>query len=136
MELAEIRAELAAVGVNIAGMTYDSRSVLEKFSRKHALGYPMLGDDEAQHVTAYGILNEQYPAGHRAFGIPHPGIVLLTRDGIVASKLARPGYKERPGNDEVLARVTGWLAAPAALTQPNASIRAGAPAAPAAAVRP
>ena len=68
MELASWREQFDGLGVNVVGMTYDSVVDLKAFHDKVSLGYPLLHDEAATHVTALGILNEQYPEGHQAFG--------------------------------------------------------------------
>ena len=102
MELASWQEQFYGLGVNVAGMTYDSVVDLKAFHDKVSLGYPLLHDEAATHVTALGILNEQYPEGHRAFGIPHPGALLLDANSVVRGKFAIAGYKERPSFEVML----------------------------------
>ncbi len=109
MELEDWRAEFEDIGVNVAGMTYDSVEVLAAFHAGNALGYPLLRDVDAQHVLAYGVLNEEYQPPHRAYGIPHPGILLIRRDGTVLGKYAIPGYRRRPPLDLLLEDVAARL---------------------------
>lgn len=94
-----------ALGVNVAGMTYDAVDKLKAFHERSALGYPLLRDEKARHVIALGILNEEYEEGHSAYGIPHPGILLLSPEGKVLARFAVPGYRQRPPLEEVLAVV-------------------------------
>ena len=54
-------------------MTSDPLEVLLDFHDEHQLGYPLLRDQDARHVKAYGVLNPEYEPGHRAYGIPLPG---------------------------------------------------------------
>ena len=55
------------------------------------LAYPLLRDVDSQHVDAWGIRNEEYGPGTFAYGIPHPGVVLVSPNG------------------EILAKWGGWL---------------------------
>jgi len=87
-------------------MTYDGIDVLTDFHAQERLGYPLLGDENAEHVIAFGVLNENYEPGHRAYGIPHPGIVHITPDGTVAAKFAVPDYRRRPPLEAVLKAVS------------------------------
>ena len=102
MELASWQEQFEDLGIHVAGMTYDSVVDLKTFHDKVALGYPLLQDEAAAHATALGILNEEYPEGHRAFGIPHPGVLLLDANGVVRGKFAIAGYKERPSFELML----------------------------------
>ena len=86
-------------------MTYDSQEVLDTFHFEQQLSYPLLQDQEARHVNAYGVRNEEYPPGHSAYGIPHPGIIFIAPEGIVRAKYAVPGYRDRPPFEELYADV-------------------------------
>jgi peroxiredoxin len=86
-------------------MTYDSREILKSFHDAQGLDYPLLQDVDAQHVIAYGVLNEDYQPGDRGYGIPHPGILFIQPDGTVALKFAVPGYRGRPPLAEVFAAI-------------------------------
>ena len=91
-------------------MTYDTIDKLAAFHGRMQLGYPLLHDEAARHVTALGILNEQYQPGDSAYGIPHPGILLLSPEGKVLARFAVPGYRQRPPFDELLAIVAARVA--------------------------
>ena len=106
MQLEEHRDAFEALGVKVAGMTYDSLEVLSSFHGEQALGYPMLRDIEATHVNAYGIRNEEYESGHRAYGVPHPGVLYVGADGTVLAKYAIPGYRQRPPFDALIEDIT------------------------------
>lgn len=101
MQLAQWTDRFAAVGVTVAGMTYDDRAVLKAFHAEQSLNYPLLQDEDARHVEAYGVRNKDYSPGDQGFGIPHPGILYITHDGVVALKFAIPGFRERPPLEDV-----------------------------------
>lgn len=77
-------------------MTYDEVDVLSSFSKKEMLSYALLQDQNAGLVNALGIRNEDFEAGHRAYGIPHPGVIWVDKDGKVAAKFALQGFRARP----------------------------------------
>ena len=101
VQLAEWQDRFAGIGVSLAGMTYDSVEILKTSHDAQGLGYPLLQDVDAEHVIAYGVLNEEYQPGDRGYGIPHPGILFIQPDGTVALKFAVPGYRGRPPLAEV-----------------------------------
>jgi peroxiredoxin len=109
VQLETHREKFAELGVNVAGMTFDSVGLLQAFHASENLGYPLLHDEKAEHVNAYGILNEDYPKGHRMYGIPHPGILLLSPHGVVIAKYALAGYRKRPPFDELYKNVEEML---------------------------
>ena len=85
--------------MNVAGVTYDNQQVLAQFHAEENLNYPMLQDIDAVHVNALGIRNEDYEPGHRAYGIPHPGVLFVDAQGIIRAKVAVPGFRRRPPFD-------------------------------------
>ena len=105
MQLAEWQDQFAKLEVNIAAMSYDPAKVLAAFAASQKVRYPLLSDASHTHVNAFGIRNEEYPEGDAAYGIPHPGIVFIDSDGIVALKFALPDYRKRPELTEVYAGV-------------------------------
>lgn len=114
MQLAEWTPRYLAAGVNVAAMSYDALEVLENFHAAQALPYPLLRDEDAVHVRAYGVLNEDYEPGHRGYGIPHPGVLLIGADGLVLQKFAVPGYRERPPFEAIMAALERLPEPPAA----------------------
>lgn len=93
-------------------MSYDSRDVQAAFHSAHDLGYPLLQDNDARHVSAYGILNPEYPPGHRAYGIPLPGVLFVSPGGRVLAKFAEPDYRERPAFDDIYRALVERLGGP------------------------
>ena len=86
-------------------MTYDELEILTTFHAEQALQYPLLRDENAQYVNALGIRNMDYTEGHRAYGIPHPGILFIGSDGAIRAKYAVPGYRRRPPFDALYADI-------------------------------
>ena len=94
--------QFEAVGVNVATMTYDPIATLAEAADEHEATFPLLFDENVTHVNAMGILNTQYEPGHRAYGIPYPGIFLLDSNGVVRFKFAEEDYRVRPDFSLVL----------------------------------
>lgn len=112
MQLAERQQDFEALGVNVAGMTYDDVSVLAAFHAEQKLGYPLLQDKDTKHIGAYGVLNTDYEPGDSGYGIPYPGILYVDGDGKVLLKFAVPGYRQRPPLDAVLDAIAALEQAP------------------------
>ena len=109
VQLEEWRAQFEAVGLKVAGMTYDGLEILADFHADQALGYPLLSDEGGEYAIALNVLNENYKPGDFAYGVAHPGILHITSDGVVAAKLAVPGYRRRPSMEAVLEVVSADL---------------------------
>lgn len=105
MQLESHRDQFEQAGVNVAGMTYDSLQVLSDFHAEEELNYPLLKDENARYVSALGILNEDYEAGHPVYGIPHPGVIYIGAQGTIKAKYAIPGYRQRPPLDALLLHI-------------------------------
>ena len=102
MKLNEVNSQFEALGVGVAGMTYDDPELIQQFHSQWGLKYPLLRDVDRQHVEAWGILNEEYGEGSPGYGIPHPGIALLSHEGVILAKFAEPDYRSRPDWEFVL----------------------------------
>lgn len=109
MKLNDIKDKFEALGVNVVGMTYDKPEIREKFHKKWKLEFPLLHDVDRQHVDAWGIRNDEYGEGSFAYGIPHPGVVLISPDGKILAKFAERGYRSRADWSNVLDEVTSTL---------------------------
>ncbi len=94
--LVAIAPEFQAMGINVASMTYDPVATLAEAADEHGVTFPLLFDENVKHVNAMGLLNTQYEPGHRAYGIPYPGIFLLDAQGVIRAKFAEEDYKLRP----------------------------------------
>lgn len=86
-------------------MTYDDRAILAAFHTEQSLGYPLLQDEGLKHVNAYGIRNEAYSEGDSGYGIPHPGVLFVNRQGIVLAKFAESGYRKRPLMEDIYSAI-------------------------------
>lgn len=85
-----------ALGFGLATMTYDPVATLLLVTDDEAVTFPLLHDAAARHVMAFGILNEDYAPGHRAYGVPHPGIMVIDPAGKILLKFAEADFRERP----------------------------------------
>jgi peroxiredoxin len=106
-QLVEVTPEFAAMGISVATMTYDSLDILKAAEEDYSVSFPMLRDEDVKHVSALGILNQQYQPGQRAYGIPEPGIFLVSADGIIRFKFAEQDYRMRPDFGLVLEAASG-----------------------------
>ena len=102
MQLSDLQPEFSRIGINLVTITYDSHADAMKFHQQHTLDYPILQDENLKYVNLFGILNEQVKPGSRWYGIPHPGIFLVDKNGNIHSKFAEENYRIRPDLDQVL----------------------------------
>ncbi len=109
MKLNDIRDEFEAIGVGVVGMTYDKPEIIQQFHEEWEIEYPLLRDVDRQHVEAWGIRNEAYGEGTFAYGIPHPGVILLSPEGKILAKWAEAGYRSRADWSTVLDEVSNLV---------------------------
>ena len=106
MKLNDIKDQFAAIGIGIGGMTHDKPEIIKAFDNKWDIDFPVLKDVELQHVDAWGIRNQEYGPGTFGYGIPYPGVVLISPEGEILAKWAEKGYRSRADWSEVLADAT------------------------------
>lgn len=109
MKLNDLKEQFDAVGVGVVGMTYDKPEIIKAFDEKWDIDFPVLKDVDRQHVEAWGIRNQEYGPGTFAYGVPYPGVVLLSPEGKILAKWAEEGYRSRADWSEVLAEVTAMV---------------------------
>ena len=109
MKLNDLKGHFEAIGVGLAGMTYDKPEIIKAFDEKWEIDYPVLKDVDRQHVEAWGIRNQEYGPGTFAYGVPYPGVVLISPQGKILAKWAEEGYRSRADWSEVLAQVTAMV---------------------------
>lgn len=93
------------------GVSYDSVEVLKAFADKQKITFPLLSDPESKTITAYALKIKE-TAGKKVGkvdldGIPHPGTLLVDKDGVVRAKLFVDGYKERHSVEELVKAAEG-----------------------------
>lgn len=111
MQLIDWQEKFEKLGVKVAGMTYDSQEILADFVSSANLGYPLLRDVDSEHINSFGIRNIDYEPDSRFYGIPYPGIVLISPEGRVLAKFAEPGYRARPEFSDVYDQVAQTVGA-------------------------
>lgn len=95
VQLQQHLTEFEAAGISVVAMTYDAPELQQAFVAAQAITYPLLSDIDASSMKALCILNTEQQPGDRAYGIPHPGIFVVDRNGFIVGKLFVQAYSER-----------------------------------------
>lgn len=103
LEVNQWHAQLAELGYQVAGVSYDSVDILKKFTEEKTINYPLLSDLSNETIKAFNILNDAYQPGHRHYGIPYPGIMVVDREGKLKYKYFYEGYKNRVKIEDLVA---------------------------------
>jgi peroxiredoxin len=113
-------------------ISYDSREVLEAFSRQNGITFPLLSDTGSEAINRYGILNTVVEEGlgpnredpavkadiskyisaagtvpPMMKGVPFPGTFIVDRQGRVTSRFFEDFYVERSTVAGILKRLDG-----------------------------
>jgi peroxiredoxin len=100
--LEQATAGLEAAGLKIATITYDPVETLKLVEEDLGLTFALLHDEEIKHVNAFNIRNMDYNPGDFAYGVPQPGIMLVSPQGIVLGKFAEENFRVRPDWSDVI----------------------------------
>jgi peroxiredoxin len=87
LQLQEYKPYFDAAGIGLLAISYDAPQVQAAFAQAHGITIPLLSDRETLSFRTLGILHEDYSDGDPEYGIPHPGIIIVDRKGVVAGKL-------------------------------------------------
>jgi len=67
-----------------------------------AISFPILSDPEHKTIDAYGLRDPAYE-GQKVYGIPHPAVYVIDKQGKVSWARIESDYKQRPTNEEIRA---------------------------------
>ena len=95
IQLQEHKAAYDEAGIGIVAMTYDQPALQQASIEKWGIEYPILHDVDALSFKTLGILNRSYEPGDDAYGIPHPGTIIIDPQGKVVGKLFLEAYSVR-----------------------------------------
>lgn len=94
--------------VKLFAISVDAPEVSKNFAEKIAsdgkgvINFPILSDPEHKVIDAYGLRDPAYE-GQKVFGIPHPAVYVIDKQGKVAWARIESDYKQRPTNEGIRA---------------------------------
>jgi hypothetical protein len=96
-------------GLTVAAITYDSAAILDDFSRKYKIEYPLLSDADSLNIRAFGLLDPDNGPDNRPDyakeNMAYPGYFWIGTDGIVKERYLGEKYFERFTANHVFARM-------------------------------
>jgi peroxiredoxin len=84
----------------VVAISYDSPEILQRFAEERNISFLLLADPGSKTIDAYGLRNSEAPK--RWDGIPHPGTLIIDRQGVIRAKLFHEGYQKRHGSGEII----------------------------------
>lgn len=100
--LKDIAKQAEDMGYPLVGVSYDEPKILSRFIKRRGLNYTLVSDKDSVIIDAFGIRNEDFKEGHYAYGVPHPLIAIVDKNGVIKAKLYEEGYKNRPQHEAIL----------------------------------
>ncbi len=94
--------------VKLIAISVDPPDVSKNFAEKIAsdgkgrVNFPILSDPDHKIIDAYGLRDPAYE-GQKVYGIPHPAVYVIDKQGRVAWAKIESDYKQRPTNEEIRA---------------------------------
>jgi len=94
--------------VKLFAISVDSPDISTNFAAKiaadgkGAINFPILSDPEHKVIDAFGLRDPSYE-GQKVYGIPHPAVYVIDKQGKVAWARIESDYKQRPTNEEIRA---------------------------------
>ena len=81
-----------------------SKTFAEKIASdgKGAVGFPLLSDPDHKIIDAYGLRDPSYE-GQNVYGIPHPAVYVIDKNGKVTWARIETDYRKRPTNSDIRA---------------------------------
>ena len=81
-----------------------SKSFADKIASdgKGAMNFSILSDPEHRMIDAYELRDPAYE-GQKVYGIPHPAVYVIDKQGKVSWARIESDYKQRPTNEEIRA---------------------------------
>ena len=108
MKLQRTKARFEQQGIKLAGISYDSRAILEEFSERHQIDFPLMADPASKIIDRYHVLNEA--ATGMTKGMAHPGFFYLDAKGVIREKYFEANYVDRFTANNVIAKMFPELA--------------------------
>ena len=79
-----------------------SKNLVKKIASdgKGAVNFPLLSDPDHKTIDTYGLRDPAYK-GEKIYGIPHPAVYVIDKEGKVAWAKVESDYRERPTNKQI-----------------------------------
>ncbi len=83
-------------------MTRDKVATLARFGADRNIAFPLLADEKAEIIGAFGLIDERFPRRSPWYGIAHPAIFVIDPKGVVTRRFTSTNYRDRVDVDTVL----------------------------------
>ncbi len=131
VQLESITPSLSEEGIALYAISYDSREVLEKFSHRHGITFPLLSDVGSHVIRRVGVANHLVHQDHEATavqydskyeGVPFPSTFLVDERGRVADRRFHRDYRVRDTGSGLISRLLDITLPPASENKLTAKV--------------
>ncbi len=109
MELERHQQDFRKLGLGVAAVSYDSVAILQNFSERKGIHFPLLSDQDSKIIRELGLLNESAGKDTPFYGIPHPGVFVVDAKGVIRGKYFEDDFRERDTSAGILLRQFGLI---------------------------
>ena len=94
--------------MKLYGISVDPPEVSKTFAEKiasdskGAVRFPLLSDPDHNIIDTYGLRDPAYE-GQKVYGIPHPAVYVVDKNGKVTWAKIETDYRKRPTNSDIRA---------------------------------
>lgn len=94
MQLQKKLKAIQATGTQVVGISPDKPAILKRFAEKASIQFTLLSDEGSKTIKAFGI--------EQSAKLPHPGTIIVDREGVIRAKMFQQGYVRRHSADELI----------------------------------
>ncbi|MDO5447351.1 MAG: peroxiredoxin [Prevotellaceae bacterium] len=95
------KAELAAMGYAIIGVSKDKQDAQAKFAEKYGLEFPLIADTSTELLQSLGCWGEKFACGHKTIGIIRT-TYLVNEEGVIERIMGPKEIKTKIHAEQIL----------------------------------
>lgn len=103
IQLQSAKSRFEEQGLKLAGISYDSPAILNSFSERRKIEFPLLSDPDSKVIEAYDVLNAEATGQNK--GMARPGYFFIDTSGVIREKFFEVKYRERLTGNNVLSKI-------------------------------
>jgi AhpC/TSA family/Disulphide bond corrector protein DsbC len=103
VQLQDAKQRFDKQGIKLAAISYDTPAILEDFTKRHGIQYPLLADPDSRIIRSFNVLNAEATGKNK--GMAHPGFFYIDSDGVIREKYFEVNYVDRFTPNNVIAKL-------------------------------
>ena len=103
MQLQSAKPRFEKQGIKLAAISYDSPAILQDFSERHKIDFPLLADPDSKIIGSFNVLNAAATGKNK--GMARPGFFYIDSGGIIREKYFEAKYADRFTPNNVIGKL-------------------------------